>query len=750
MASAVQDLEKALADYDASLTTKGRLLLYRDRRMSDLYGRAFIIFFGIFVVSVMEGFQTGAFILLSYVIGETAETAFLWRLPTLLQRKGSLRKWARRSVLAASVQVGFLCITLYLVWRAVPLDSRLVLCLSFIGGCAVKAIITLPIFRPAAIIRLLAFFLLALGFCIAEVVAFSELSDRMIYTFVSTIILGSLLIPFYFYATAERAKEQQRQYTILQQGLALAKANVSLDQKQLETRRLALVAQRSSEAITLVDPDGKVVWVNAAFAALTGYDEHEVVGKDSSLFFNAPGEVNQATRAIRKALRARTSGKITNEFHAKNGKKRWLETSFEPVFDSKGNLEMMVIVDRDISGIKAREAELEEALIAAEKGERAKSSFLATMSHEIRTPMNGIIGMSELLSKSQLSTTDRLYVDTIHNSGEALLTIINDILDFSKLNDGHLTISPTTFELQPCVTEVMNLMRPQARAKDIELSVTCQPDLPATVTGDDGRFRQILINVIGNAIKFTEFGSVDVRVSGRVDLNSLHLCIEVADTGIGIPPDQLDLVFERFAQADTASTRRFGGTGLGLSISRRLVRLMNGDITVQSTLGKGTTFTISITVGIAHPDTCVPEQAESSDFSMLSGVRVLLAEDNRTNCLVIERFLQDTGIDLEIVGNGKEAVSKVAETTPEIILMDMSMPIMDGLQATRVIRAMGGPQPIIFALTANAFSSDRDACAAAGMDGFLSKPIRRSQLLRELAKAKLQRCDQSAASSLDA
>lgn len=735
MASAIQSLEKALADFDESLTTRGRLLRYRDRRLEDLTGRAMIIVVGTLIVALMEGLHIGVPVLLCYIAGEAVETAFLWRLPVYLQSGGPLKKWERLTILAACVQIFLLCVTLLQVWWAVPLDSRMVLCLSFIGGCAVKAIIILPIFRPGGLIRLIAFFLLSVGLCVAEIVLHDAISDRMIYTFLSAFILGCLLLPFYFYVTAERAREQNVQRVILEQGLALAKANVSLDQKQQETRRLALVAERANDSITLVDPSGKVVWVNAAFTALTGYSFEEAVGKDTGQFFNAPGEENEATCMIRAGLIDGSSGKVTNEFISKLGWKRWLETSYGPVFDDSGEMEMMVIIDRDVSDMKARQEELEEALIAAEKGERAKASFLATMSHEIRTPMNGIIGMSELLSKSELSSTDRLYADTIHNSGEALLTIINDILDFSKLNDGHLTIKPTTFALNHCVTEVMNLMRPQARAKAVELNVIDQSDLPVMVVGDDGRLRQVLINVIGNAIKFTEFGRIDVSVSGEQQGNTLRLLMEVKDTGIGIPEDQLDKIFERFAQADTASTRRFGGTGLGLSISRRLVQLMNGDITVQSTLGQGTTFAITVELGIAKQDANAINRADTTDISKLTGVRVLLAEDNRTNRLVIEKFLQDTGIVLDIACNGQEAVDKVAETAPDIVLMDMSMPVMDGLEACDHIRATGGVQPVIIALTANAYTSDRESCLEAGMDGFLSKPVRRAHLLRELSQA---------------
>ncbi|KPA20385.1 Autoinducer 2 sensor kinase/phosphatase LuxQ [Shimia sp. SK013] len=737
MASAIQDLEKALAEFDFRHTPEGKLMRFRGERLKRFYARAALLAIGAVMLAVFVDPIIGLYALLIYAAGDGIESLFLRKVPRLIKGGMTVQRAADLAFYASVIQTLCLVIFIYITWKNVPRESAVILCLSLIGGSTVNAIAAMSLNRAIAIMRMSIF---AVAICVLtflEYVRYADFPDYMYLNYFGAVMLCYLILPFVAHVKRERGKEDTRQRRVLVQSLALAKANESLFAKQKETRRLALVAQRAFDAICLVDTKGRVVWANEAFATLTGYSMSQALGRISSELFGKSGAESESTQVLNQAISEGATGQIVNSFIAQDGSEKWLETSYGPVFDESGNLELMFVIDRDMTDTIRRETELDEARLLAEQGEHAKSSFLATMSHEIRTPMNGIIGMSDLLTKSALSPNDRLYADTIRNSGEALLTIINDILDFSKLNDGHLTIKPITFALQPCLDEVMNLMRPQAKAKSLDLTLDMDPDLPPAVVGDDGRLRQVLINVVGNAIKFTDHGSVAVRVAGRVDGRALCLTLDVQDSGIGIPPDQLEHIFERFAQADTANTRRFGGTGLGLSISRRLARLMSGDITVHSERGHGATFRITIGLGIASSGVVsATDAANASDFSTLEGVHILLAEDNRTNQLVIEKFMQDTRVDLTIVNNGQEAVDHLAQNTPDIVLMDMSMPVMDGLEATRVIRAGSGPQPVIIALTANAFASDRETCLDAGMNGFLSKPVRRNQLLRELTRAK--------------
>lgn len=455
---------------------------------------------------------------------------------------------------------------------------------------------------------------------------------------------------------------------------------------------------------------------------------------ESAINFYPPESRPQVEAAVIEAIQSGKGFEFELPFVTARGRRIWVR-SVGAAEMRDGKVVRLYGAFQDITAFK-------EATLAAEAASRSKSEFLANMSHEIRTPMNAILGMLELVQATGLDARQRDYIAKAQGATRSLLGLINDILDFSKVEAGKLSLDPHPFSVAPWLDNLRVILAASVGEKSVELRIEASPDLPPHLVGDALRLQQVLINLGGNAIKFTPQGEVrlSVELLNR-DESGVRLRFVVEDTGIGIAPEHRERIFSGFTQAEASTTRRFGGTGLGLAISARLVALMGGELRLESELGVGSRFSFELVLAVAGAHEVAALQSEQSPVSMtarpLDGLKLLLVEDNPLNQQVATELLQARGAQLEVVANGQEAVDRIAQAPHryDLVLMDLQMPVMDGLEATRLIRRLPAAQSLpIIAMTANAMSSDRDACLAAGMNDHLAKPLDIQRVVQTIAR----------------
>ncbi|MEI6279555.1 MAG: response regulator [Verrucomicrobiae bacterium] len=498
---------------------------------------------------------------------------------------------------------------------------------------------------------------------------------------------------------------------------------------------MRMAVEQSANTIAITNPEGNIEYVNPAFEKSSGYSASEVLGGNPRILKS--GE--QDATFYRDLWATITSGKIwKGQFHnrRKDGSLYWESATISPVLNNRGEIVHFIAVKEDITELKILEVRLRRAFERAEAANRAKSEFLANMSHEIRTPMNGVIGMTDLLLDTEQTPEQREYAEAIHACGSSLLTLINDILDFSKVEAGQLALEILDFDIRTTVEDAIEIVAVKAQEKSLDVVCMIAEEVPEFLRGDPGRLRQILLNLVGNAIKFTQQGGVTVHVEHVAETEtSATLRFRVTDTGIGIPKEKQKFIFTKFIQADLSTTREFGGTGLGLAISRQLIHLLQGEISVTSEEGKGSEFTFTATFQRPVAGTIKPPPVEAD----LSGVKVLVADDFKTNRVLMTKLLQSWGCRSDEAADAASAIALLKRAAHEgdpfaAVLLDMNMPVMDGAELGRLIKADDEIKSArLVMLTSLGKRGDAERLAGVGFSGYLPKPIRPALLRKCLS-----------------
>ncbi|WP_256003394.1 ATP-binding protein [Pedobacter deserti] len=502
--------------------------------------------------------------------------------------------------------------------------------------------------------------------------------------------------------------------------------HITLRQRSTELMRLSFVASKINNGVVISDANSKVAWVNAAFTNITGYTIEDLRGKRLGDLLSGPDTDYAAMERARAMTRENKSFTVDLLAYRKDNVPIWLSIHNTLVLDPQGKLESEVEILIDITEKKRVEKDIIESREQAVKLSEAKEMFLSVMSHEIRTPLNAVIGMTNLLIDNDPKPSQIEDLNVLKFSAENLLNIINDILDLTKIETGNMQLESIPFSIRTLIGDISNSLRVSAMEKGNKLEVNIDDQIPQRILGDKTRLYQILMNLLGNAVKFTSHGTIHISarlVAERAD--SVDVLFEVRDNGIGIPADKLEYIFESFTQAGSDVSRKYGGTGLGLAITRRLLQLHGSDIEVQSREHEGTAFSFSISYKkVDHDDQNAPAAEQAGSYA---GCKILVVDDNDVNILIANRILNKWGPEVDSASNGKEAIEKIIAKAYDLIFMDINMPGLDGFDTTSIIREMEGEQfktvPII-ALTASTLEHEYGRFKASGMNGHLLKPFR--------------------------
>jgi PAS domain S-box-containing protein len=502
--------------------------------------------------------------------------------------------------------------------------------------------------------------------------------------------------------------------------------------KKSEEKYRSIIANMNLGLVE-VDPEEYIVYANNSFCEMSGYTLDELIGGHAPTVLFDGAHYNSREVAARRLNGQSDAYEL--QVHNRQGEERWWLISGAPVLDENGIFKGSIGIHLDITLQKTLEQELRRAKADAEHSAHAKEVFLANMSHEIRTPMNAILGIARLLAKTRMDEQQEFYLGTIQNAAGNLLVLINDLLDFSKIEAGRIELEQIGFSLERVVSGAVQTLRHKAEEKSLQIAYEVSPQVVPVFIGDPYRINQILMNLLSNALKFTDSGSVQVHCSVKANnQSSQEILFRVTDTGIGISEEFIGHLFDKFTQEDETVTRRFGGTGLGMSICKQLVELMGGTIQVESRKNEGTTILFTLLLRKGTQADLPEHRSKNADTGILKGKRILLVEDNPVNRLVAHTVLKQYGAAVTEAADGAIAIEQLAQQSFDLILMDVQMPQKDGLETTRYIRSHLDKTIPIIALTANAFKEEEERCLQAGMNDFISKPFDEDQMVQMIAQ----------------
>ncbi|PKD21692.1 hypothetical protein APR41_01520 [Salegentibacter salinarum] len=511
----------------------------------------------------------------------------------------------------------------------------------------------------------------------------------------------------------------------------IARTERKLELKESENRSL-MQAVKNSSGVVEFKPDGTIISINRNFEEISGYTEKELLGSHHKMFIT-PADYEANTTLWESLRRCEYKTGRVRRIH-KDGSEFYLQASYNPIQDLEGNVVKVVKISQDITKEIEAEISLEKAKEMAESLNEQKDNFIANVSHEIRTPIHAVLGFTDLLLENEEDAHKTSYLKAVKIAGDSLLFIVNDILDLSKMDAGLLQIDKDVFDIRDVVNRVFSILHLKAHQKKIGFEPIIETNVPTLLVGDKNRLSQVLINLLGNAIKFTSEGgvklflSVTEETSGKTTLN-----FKVSDSGIGIPKNKLETVFQRFLQADKNTSQKYGGTGLGLNISRQLIEKQGGTIEVKSEPGKGTDFIFEIPFEKASQERQLVED-EKDNFEKRYSGRILICEDSELNQRLVKALLKGKGLEVDIASNGEIALSFLRESTYDLIFMDVQMPVKNGYDTTKFLRKEMGLKTPIVALTANFMATERQKCTEVGMDDYLAKPFQKKQLFEKVEK----------------